>query len=78
MAEVDLTEYNGGALVGTVIVLLILSWISVGLRTYTRAVLMKCLEIDDWLMIVAQVCNFLDSDSAAVLRAPYAIFSHLT
>jgi hypothetical protein len=51
----DLTEYNGGPLVATCISLLVLSWVAVGLRTYTRVVLMKSYQADDWLMLVAQV-----------------------
>ncbi|KAF4338167.1 integral membrane protein pth11 [Fusarium beomiforme] len=52
--DVDLHEENGSVLVATAITLLSLSWFSVGLRTYTRAVLMKSLQVDDWLMLVAQ------------------------
>ncbi|KAM5342621.1 hypothetical protein ACJ41O_013587 [Fusarium nematophilum] len=53
--HVDLTEENGGALVGTAIVFLALSWLSVGLRTYTRAFLMNSYQLDDWLMLIAQI-----------------------
>ncbi len=60
MAEVDLHEYNGGRLVGATISLLALSWITMGLRTYTRAVIMRSFQGDDWLMLVAQV-GFLDT-----------------
>ncbi|KAM3509948.1 hypothetical protein MY10362_000291 [Beauveria mimosiformis] len=55
MAEVDLNEYNGGRLVGATIALLVLSWITIGLRTYTRAVIMRSFQSDDWLMLVAQI-----------------------
>ncbi|EGX91448.1 hypothetical protein CCM_05606 [Cordyceps militaris CM01] len=55
MAEVDLDEYNGGRLVGATIALLALSWITIGLRTYTRAVIMRSFQSDDWLMLVAQI-----------------------
>lgn len=55
-SEFDLTEYNGGDLVITAAFFLALSWLSVGLRTYTRAYLMKCFQADDWLMLIAQVC----------------------
>ncbi|KAM0324184.1 hypothetical protein ACHAQA_008378 [Verticillium albo-atrum] len=54
MAAVDLAEDHGGALVATAIVFLILSWISVILRTYVRAILTKAYQADDWLMLVAQ------------------------
>lgn len=55
MAEVDLNEYNGGRLVGATIALLALSWITMGLRAYTRAVIMRSFMADDWLMLIAQV-----------------------
>lgn len=54
-----LAENNGGSLVGTAASLLALSWVTVGLRIYTRAVLMKSFMADDWLMLVAQV--FIDA-----------------
>ncbi|KAI1036570.1 hypothetical protein LB503_002955 [Fusarium chuoi] len=53
--DIEIHEENGSALVATAITLLTLSWFSVGLRTYTRAVLMKSLQLDDWLMLVAQI-----------------------
>lgn len=52
---IDLKEENGLALVGTAIVFLVISWISVGLRTWTRAFLMKGYQADDWLMLIGQV-----------------------
>lgn len=53
--DIDLSETNGLSLVSTAGVFLALSWISVVLRTYTRAVLMKGFQLDDWIMLVAQV-----------------------
>lgn len=53
--EAHLAEDKGGSLVATAASLLALSWITVGLRIYTRAVLMKSIMADDWLIIVAQV-----------------------
>lgn len=55
MAELDLTENNSGALVTTAITFLVLSWLSVILRAYVRAILTKAFQADDWLMLVAQV-----------------------
>ncbi|OTA06439.1 hypothetical-protein [Trichoderma parareesei] len=52
--SLDVNEYNGGPLVGTCIAFLALSWLAVGLRTYTRAVVIKGMQEDDWLMLVAQ------------------------
>ncbi|KAF9869481.1 hypothetical protein CkaCkLH20_13078 [Colletotrichum karsti] len=54
MAEVDLTESNGTALVATAVTFLILSWFSVILRVYVRAFMTKGFQADDWLMLVAQ------------------------
>ncbi|KAI1847206.1 hypothetical protein JX265_011882 [Neoarthrinium moseri] len=58
------TENNGGALVGTSIAFLILTWLSVFLRTYVRAFMLKGFQADDWLMLVAQAnytisCGFI-------------------
>lgn len=55
MADFDLHEYNGSALIGTAAFFLGLSWLCVGLRTYTRARLTKTFQSDDWLMLIAQV-----------------------
>ena len=64
MAEVDLNESNSGALIGTAAVLLILTWISVLLRTYVRAILTKAFQNDDWFMLAAQVrVNIYGGDS---------------
>ncbi|KAM6522512.1 hypothetical protein FALCPG4_012163 [Fusarium falciforme] len=52
--HIDLSEDNSVALVSTVIVFMALSWLSVGLRSYTRAFLMKSYQMDDWLMLIAQ------------------------
>ncbi|KND93474.1 hypothetical protein TOPH_01767 [Tolypocladium ophioglossoides CBS 100239] len=51
---IDLSENISSSLVDTCISLLVLSWVAVGLRTYTRAVLMNNFQADDWLMLVAQ------------------------
>ncbi|KAH6611074.1 hypothetical protein Trco_001094 [Trichoderma cornu-damae] len=53
--RLDLNAYNGGPLVGTCIAFLALTWLAVGLRTYTRAVVIKRVQEDDWLMLVAQI-----------------------
>lgn len=50
-----LAEYNGGALVGTAVSFLVLTFLSVGLRTYVRGVLTNSFMADDWLMLGAQV-----------------------
>ncbi|KAL7931134.1 hypothetical protein V8C35DRAFT_117024 [Trichoderma chlorosporum] len=52
--HLNLNEYNGGPMVGTCIAFLSLTWLAVGLRTYTRAVVIKSMQEDDWLMLLAQ------------------------
>lgn len=51
------TESKGGALVATAAAFMTLSWLSVLLRTYVRAIMLKGFQADDWLMLVAQVCH---------------------
>ncbi|KAL7903589.1 hypothetical protein HDV63DRAFT_129662 [Trichoderma sp. SZMC 28014] len=53
--NVDLNAYNGAPLVATCVVFLSLTWLAVGLRIYTRALVIKSLQEDDWLMLVAQL-----------------------
>lgn len=48
-------QYNGFSLVVTAAILLVLTWLSVALRTYVRAFMTKAFLMDDWLMLVAQV-----------------------
>ncbi|SPN98900.1 related to integral membrane protein pth11 [Cephalotrichum gorgonifer] len=62
--HLDLSEYNGAALVATSIAFLALSWTSVILRGYVRIFMTNGLQPDDWLMIVAQLnftvsCTFI-------------------
>lgn len=54
---IDLAEYNGGALVGTTVSFLVITYISVFLRCYVRTFLTNGFQVDDWLMLVAQVRN---------------------
>ncbi|KAG8159070.1 hypothetical protein KVR01_010731 [Diaporthe batatas] len=59
-----LAEYNGGSLVGTAVSFLVLTFFSVGLRTYVRGVLTNSFMADDWLMLAAQAvftisCTFI-------------------
>ena len=65
--DIDLSETNGLSLVSTAAAFLALTWISVSLRTYTRAVLMKGFQVDDWIMLVAQVCSRLMTSASIVL-----------
>lgn len=52
-----LDQYNGGSLVMTAASFLVLTWISVMLRTYVRAFMTNGFQMDDLLMLVAQVCT---------------------
>jgi hypothetical protein len=54
---VPVGENDGYPLLGTAVSFLTMTWISVLLRTYVRAVLTKNFEWDDWLLLVAQVSN---------------------
>jgi hypothetical protein len=61
--EVDLTDYNGDSLLVTAAVFLGLSWISVLLRTYTRLVVTKSFQLDDWFMLASQVRHCANASS---------------
>lgn len=55
MASVDLSQYNGGSLIGVASTFLVLTWVSVFLRFYVRTQLTNGFQSDDWFMLVAQV-----------------------
>jgi hypothetical protein len=55
MAEVNLAENNGGALLATAGTFLALSLFSVILRSYVRIYLTNGFQPDDWVMLAAQV-----------------------
>lgn len=50
-----LAGYNGGELTITAVIFLVLTGLSVGLRTYVRGFMTNSFQVDDWLMLVAQV-----------------------
>ena len=50
------TESNGAPLVNTAAAFLALTWVSVLLRTYVRAIMLN-FQTDDWFMVIAQVCT---------------------
>jgi hypothetical protein len=60
-SNADSTDYNGGPLVATAIAFLVLTWLSVVLRTYVRVILLKSYRADDWFMLVAQVSRHISS-----------------
>jgi len=51
------TDSNGLGLLVTGIVTLAVSWLSVGLRTYVRAVMTGSFQVDDWIMLAGLVCT---------------------
>jgi hypothetical protein len=48
-------DYNGGQLVAVSVVFLVITYISVLLRFFVRLVITKSFQLDDWLMVAAQV-----------------------
>lgn len=42
--------------VATAAVMLSLTWFSIGLRGWVRAILVKSFQTDDWMLLAAQVC----------------------
>ncbi|KAI1075871.1 hypothetical protein F5B20DRAFT_368620 [Whalleya microplaca] len=69
------TESNGSALVGTCAIMLILTWLSVFLRSYVRAFLTKGFQSDDWCMLAAQA-NFTISCSLILRGVYYGLGRH--
>ena len=69
-AASDLHGYNGGELVATCALFLTLTWISVGLRTYTRRFLTHCFQADDWLMLVSLVRMFIVAKTETSFGSP--------
>lgn len=67
---VDLEETNSAALLATVYVILPLSWLSVGLRVFTRTFLIKSFKWDDWFMLAGQVSLGGEVD---LLALPYRL-----
>ncbi|KAK7953950.1 integral membrane family protein [Apiospora saccharicola] len=64
------TESNGFALLVTSVVFLTLTWISVFLRTYVRAIMLKGFQADDWLMLISQIIFTI---SCAFILAGYFV-----
>lgn len=49
------SDYNGGQLVAISVIFLVLTYLSVLLRFFVRLFITKSFQIDDWLMLAAQV-----------------------
>lgn len=59
------TESNGAPLVNTAAAFLALTWASVLLRTYVRAIMLN-FQTDDWFMVIAQVCPHTAFDNTTL------------
>jgi hypothetical protein len=71
------TDYNGYQLFAVVIIFLILTYISVGLRCFVRAGITRSFAADDWLILVAQI--IFTFSCACILRGVhYGIGRHNT
>ncbi|TGJ86024.1 hypothetical protein E0Z10_g2753 [Xylaria hypoxylon] len=66
---------NGGGLLAAAIVTLIISWLSVALRTYVRAGLTKSFQVDDWVML-AGLANFTISCSFIFAGISFGLGKH--
>jgi hypothetical protein len=54
----DLQENRGPEIVSFMIALLVVTWMSVMLRFYTRLWIRKAIGADDWLIIIAVVSQY--------------------
>ncbi|KAI0119891.1 hypothetical protein GGR51DRAFT_780 [Nemania sp. FL0031] len=69
------TDSNGLGLLATAIVMLIVSWVSVALRTYVRAGIIMSFQADDWVML-AGLANFTISCSFIFVGLSYGLGRH--
>ncbi|KAI0865998.1 hypothetical protein F4860DRAFT_203548 [Xylaria cubensis] len=69
------TDSNGIGLLVTGIVTLSIAWLSMALRTYVRAVIMKSFQVDDWVML-AGLANFTVSCSFVFTGLSYGLGRH--
>ncbi|KAI0550759.1 hypothetical protein F4679DRAFT_191648 [Xylaria curta] len=69
------TDSNGVGLLVTGIVTLSIAWLSVALRAYVRAVMMKSFQVDDWVML-AGLANFTVSCSFVFTGLSYGLGRH--
>ncbi len=49
------TDSNGTSLLVTAVATLVISWLSVALRTYVRAGMTMSFQVDDWVMLAGLV-----------------------
>ena len=57
---------RGPQLLGAATFLIALSTITIALRAYTRAFVVKSFGLDDWFAVIAWVCQFLIMVVAAI------------
>lgn len=69
------TDSNGVGLLVAAIVTLVISWLSVALRTYVRAGMIKSFQVDDWVML-AGLANFTVSCSLIFAGLSYGLGRH--
>ncbi|KAH8167525.1 hypothetical protein CIB48_g683 [Xylaria polymorpha] len=69
------TDSNGIGLLVTGIVTLSFAWLSMALRTYVRAVIMKSFQVDDWVLL-AGLANFTVSCSFVFVGLSYGLGRH--
>ncbi|KAI0458016.1 hypothetical protein F5B21DRAFT_59407 [Xylaria acuta] len=69
------TDSNGVGLLVTGIATLSIAWLSMALRTYVRAVMMKSFQVDDWVML-AGLANFTVSCSFVFTGLSYGLGRH--
>ncbi|KAI1423025.1 hypothetical protein F5Y12DRAFT_567093 [Xylaria sp. FL1777] len=71
------TDSNGTGLLVAAIVALVISWLSVALRTYVRAGMTRSFQSDDWVML-AGLANFTVSCSFVFVGLSYGLGRHNT
>ncbi|KAI1312881.1 hypothetical protein F5Y03DRAFT_407678 [Xylaria venustula] len=69
------TDSNGIGLLVAAIVTLVISWLSVALRTYVRAGMTRSFQSDDWVML-AGLANFTVSCSFVFVGLSYGLGRH--
>ncbi|KAI0396141.1 hypothetical protein F5Y17DRAFT_465320 [Xylariaceae sp. FL0594] len=69
------TDSNGVGLLVAGIVTLAVSWLSMGLRTYVRAVMNRSFQVDDWVMLAGLV-NFTVSCSFVFIGITFGLGRH--
>ncbi len=56
-ADADAGHDQGASVIACAVVLPVLAAVAIGLRFYVRAILLRAVKIEDWLILVAWVCS---------------------